>query len=386
MNDRRHPGDHSHRRRDARPPGTSGHSTDRATEVVKVHGPGHLVTAVAYLLGYQPAEPSLVVVGVLNRRVVVVARIDLPELTDLDQPGDLAGAWEMFTRPLGTSGADSTAVIAYTDRTWTAALRGFADAAPLPVLDLLRVHDDRWWALDCPHPDRCDHPGCTPDGAPVTDHTEITAPLIANGSATPGSRADLAAGLQPGPTELVGQVTERLQLQPIRSPETLYRAVAEAHDARASGPDPIPPGQAAVLLTALTDVHVRDACMAWADDAAWWLWHDLIAAAPPGHVAPVAMLIAVVAYQRGDGVMAAIATEHALTDTPGYGLARLVQASLHHALPPEAITSLIAEALAEHPLTRLAGAHPDDNPVTPTGPTDDPPIPHEPADREHTDD
>ncbi|MFZ1987092.1 MAG: DUF4192 domain-containing protein [Desulfatitalea sp.] len=386
MNDRRHPGDHPDRSQDAqRPPDTPGHTTDRATEIVKLRGADHLITAVTFLLGYQPAEPSLVVVGVLGRRLVLTARIDLPELTDLDDPQDLAGAWEMFTRPLDTSGADAVAAIAYADNKWTPALREFADAAPLPVLDLLRVHEGRWWALDCPT-DRCGHPSCSPDGAPVTDHTEIAAPMIANGSAIPGARADLAASLQPGPAEIVDQVAERLRIQPVRSRETLYQAVCEAHDARTGGPDPITPGQAAILLTALTDVHVRDACMTWTDPAGWWLWHDLIAVAPPGHVAPVAMLIAVVAYQRGDGVMAAIATEHALTDRPGYGLARLVQASLHHALPPEAITTLITEALAEHPLTVPTGPRHDSDTTTPAGPTDGPPIPSDPADRDHTDD
>jgi hypothetical protein len=386
MNDHRHPGDQSDRSQDARPPtGTPGHTSNRATEVVKLRGAGHLITCVSFLLGYQPDEPSLVVVGVLDRRLTLTARIDLPELTDLDDPQDLAGAWEMFTRPLDTSGADAVAVIAYADHTWAPALRGFADAAPLPVLDLLRVHEGRWWALDCPRPDRCGHPGCSPDGAPVTDHTEIAAPMIANGSAVPGTRADLAAGLQPGPAEIVDQVAERMRAQPTRSRETLYQAVCEAHDARTGGPDPIPPGQAAILLTALTDVHIRDACLAWTDPAGWWLWHDLIATAPPGHVAPVAMLIAVVAYQRGDGVMAAIATEHALTDRPGYGLAQLVQASLHHALPPEAISTLITKALAKHPLTRLTGARHDNGATTPTGPTEALPIPHEPEDREHTD-
>jgi hypothetical protein len=390
MNDHRRPGDHSDhsdRRHDVhRPAGAPGDSTDRTTEVVKLRDPGHLVTAVSFLLGYQPAEPSLVVVGVLGRRLVLTARIDLPTPDDVPDVDGLAGAWAMFTRPLHSSGADAVAVIAYTDPTWNAALRGFADAAPLPVLDLLRVHEGRWRALDCPRPDRCGHPGCSPEGVAVTDDTEIAAPMIAGGSAVPGTRADLAAALQPGPAEIVDQVAERLRTQPVRSRQTLYQAVCEAHDARTGGPDPIPPGQAATLLTALTDPHVRDACLAWTDPAGWWLWHDLIATAPPGHVAPVAMLIAVVAYQRGDGVMAAIATEHALADVPGYGLARLVQASLRHAVPPEAITSIITDALTAHPLAALTGTRHRGDPATPGDAVTGEPTPPEPTHRDHTDD
>lgn len=341
---RRDPNPHPHHRQ--HPPGAA---PDEPAVVVKVTNAGDLVTAVSYLLGYQPPDGSLVVIGVHGRRLVMAARTDLPDLADLAEEG-LTGAWAMFDRPLANSDADAVTVIAYTNTAWEDSLRGFADTAPLPVRDLLRVHAGRCWTLNCPHPDRCDHPGCTPDGAPITDDLAITAPLIAGGAAAPGTRDDLTASLRPGPNEVIQQVAARLQHQPDRSSQDLYQALCEAHDARTGGPDPLPPGQAAVLLTALADVHVRDTCLAWTDDAAWWLWHDLIRLAPPGHVAPVATVIAVLAYQRGDGVMAAIATDHALTDRPGYGLARLVQASLHHAIPPEAITTLIAEALATHPL------------------------------------
>jgi hypothetical protein len=374
---RRDPNRHPHHRQ--HPPGAA---PNEPPVVVKVTNAGDLVTAVSYLLGYQPPEGSLVVIGVHGRRLVMAARTDLPDLADLPEQG-LTGAWAMFDRPLANSDANAVTVIAYTNTAWEDLLRGFADAAPLPVRDLLRVQAGRCWTLTCPHPDRCDHPGCTPDGAPITDDLAITAPLIANGAAAPGTRDDLTAGLRPGPAELIDQVTARLQHQPDRSSHDLYQAMREAHDARTGGPDPLPPGQAAVLLTALTDVDVRDACLAFTDDPGWWLWHDLITTAPPGYVAPVATLIAIAAYQRGDGVMAAIAIDHALADTPAYGLARLVQVSLHHALPPEAISAVIADALAEHPLTQPTEARPDNGTTTPTNA---PPAPHDRSDHDPTDD
>ena len=52
----------------------------------------------------------------------------------------------------------------------------------------------------------------------------------------------------------------------------------------------------------------------------------------PGHPArlrpPVATLIATTAYQRGNVVLAQLATDHALTVDPGYGLARLMHAAI----------------------------------------------------------
>ncbi len=353
---------------------------------MKLRSGGDLIAAAGYLLGYTPTEPSLLIVGVTDRRVVVLARTELPDPADLPAEDGLTGAWQMFTRPLVNADAEAVAVIAYADRGWDGPLRGFTEAAPLPVLDLLRVHAGRWWSaeeMDCPHPDRCDHPSCTADGAPLAENLAVTAPLVAGGAAAPGSRDDLTAGLRPGPAEVIEQVAAHLRIQPARSREALYQAVCEAHDARAGGPDPLPPGQAAVLLTALADVHVRDACLAWTDTAAWWLFRDLIVAAPPGYVAPVATAIAVLAYQRGDGVMASIAADHALADTPDYSLARLIRISLHHALPPEAIAGVIAEAAAVHPLTARPGA--DRAPDTPaenaTGV--DGPDPDRPTDADH---
>jgi hypothetical protein len=388
MNRRPSFGDHNHhpdpdRESDRQPDGHAPAGVDGPTTapvpLVRLSGGGDLITAVGYMLGYTPPAPSLVLVGVADGRVAMVARTDLPDPATL--PGDgLASAWGMFIRPLANADAEAVAVIAYTDPSWDLLLRGFAEAAPVPVLDLLRVADGRWWSLDCPHPDRCTHLSCTPEGAPLVDNPTVTAPLVAAGSAAPGSRDDLAASLRPGPGKVIEQVTARLRVQPALSREQLYQAVCEAHDARAGGPDPVPPGQAAVLLTALTDVHVRDACLPWADDAAWWTWHDLIRVAPPGYVAPVATAIAVVAYQRGDGVMAAIATDHALADTPGYGLARLLKVGLHRAIPPEALTTLLAESAAVNPLTarrRTDPAHPGG--VSGADGTD----PHQPTDPDH---
>ena len=361
-----HPDPHHPDRPEPGHPGAgAGSGADSGWEVVRLHGPGHLITTAAYLLGFHPDEPSLVVIGLQDRRLDVVARLDLPALTNLDAPTDLAGAWEVFAPALGTSSPETVAILAYTDPTWVTALHAFVISSPLPVSEVARVHAGRWHTLVCPHTgptptpiagagpgSACGHPECSPGGAPIPQDPAVTAPLIATGSPIPGTRADLAAALAPGPADLLTEVTDRLHHQPARTRTALLDAVREAHDARTGGPDPLLPGQAAVLLSAVNDLVVRDACLTWTDDAAWWLWHDLLHAAPPGRIAPVATLIALLAYQRGDGVTADIATGHALADDPGYGLAQLLRESLHRALPPEAITAVITDALANHPLTR----------------------------------
>jgi hypothetical protein len=235
-------GDHHHHDNDepaARCWGTTSSDHTVSLETIRLAGPDPLLTAIPYLLGYQPADGSLVVTGITGRRIVLTARIELPDRTDLPRPAGLTNTWTMFTRPLRSSTAETVAVIAYTDHHWDDDLRAFAATAPVPVVDLLRVHHGRWWSLTCPDPTDCTEPGCTPDGADLSAAPAVTAPLIACGAGVPGTRKDLAGCLQPGPADLLDAVTARLLFHPPRTRGTLYTAVADAHEARHGGPDPL---------------------------------------------------------------------------------------------------------------------------------------------------
>jgi hypothetical protein len=54
------------------------------------------------------------------------------------------------------------------------------------------------------------------------------------------------------------------------------------------------------------------------------LWADVTRLARPGYVAAPASLLAFTAWQAGDGAVASIAADRALTDTPGYVMAGIV--------------------------------------------------------------
>jgi hypothetical protein len=114
-----------------------------------------------------------------------------------------------------------------------------------------------------------------------------------------------------------------------------YEELRAAHEAHRDGPVPLPPTEAARFLPALRSTAVRDACLLWADDAAWWLWTDLAPLAPPTWRAPVLTLLAAAAYRRGDGVTALAALAHALTDDPAYRLARLMHRVITLGIPPD---------------------------------------------------
>jgi hypothetical protein len=54
----------------------------------------------------------------------------------------------------------------------------------------------------------------------------------------------------------------------------------------------------------------------------------------PGYLAAPAYLLAVTAWQDGDGALASIALDRALADTPGYSMAVLLRDALDAGAPP----------------------------------------------------
>jgi hypothetical protein len=127
---------------------------------VRVHNPQQLAATVPYLLGFTPQD-SLVAVIFAHRKVVVTARIDLPDPTESDR------AWDAFIQPIIRSKADTLVLLAYAGPHADAVLASCTATAPIPVLDALRVDGGRLWVLTCPAGPSCcppahSHPRTTP--------------------------------------------------------------------------------------------------------------------------------------------------------------------------------------------------------------------------------
>ncbi len=98
------------------------------------------------------------------------------------------------------------------------------------------------------------------------------------------------------------------------------------------------------VLGRLSDIQVRDFALGSHDaesaDHFWLMWGHLIRLAPAGFVAPVACLVAALAYERGDTETAFAALDRALDDDPKYALATLLRRVFRAAWPIESFAAM----------------------------------------------
>ncbi|MEV6925474.1 DUF4192 domain-containing protein [Dactylosporangium sp. NPDC051485] len=176
---------------------------------LRPRGPAELLSAMPYMLGFHPTD-SLVALGLRGASLHLLLRSDLPSSSGelprssgdlllssgdggpphssgdggaLASPGDgdvpassddggvLA---EQYANMLRRNGLDGALLIGYGPadraepflRTVAAALTGCG----IPLLDVLRTHEGRFWSLACERPD-C----CPPEGRPFDPTTSVIA-------------------------------------------------------------------------------------------------------------------------------------------------------------------------------------------------------------------
>ena len=319
---------------------------------VRVGDPAGLLAIVPHLLGFTP-QTSLVVLGAgpPDGRVQVALRYDLPDPPDTGTAAQIAAhAAAVLSRhqlatviiagygpgPLVTPVADAT--------------RDAVTSAGLRVHDVLRVEDGRYWSY------LCREPSCCPaEGVPFDAAAHPAAQILAGtGQPVRADRAALAATIAP----LTGSQANAMREATRWAQRTANRLITRA------GPRALdPPGRAAVqaairtyrdggsisdpgrlawLALVLTSLPVRDDAWARMDPAHRHahrrLWTDLVRRAQPGYAAGPVSLLAFTAWQSGDGALANIALDRALTDAPGYSMALLLQEALEAGMPPSAAT------------------------------------------------
>jgi len=281
-------------------------------------------------------------------------RVQVTVTADLPSPRDTQAVVDVIAVALRRVRTTEVMVVAYGPREQAPDVVRFADLMPWPVELALLVAGQRWWHL--PADDDA-------EGHPIVIEDRVQVPLAVRIGVPATSRQALVSSLAPARDDVRDLVRRHLATIEANArhgkatqdsdhdrARAAYAALVRARRERESGPSDLPADQAAVLLLALDDLTVRDACAPWHDDAALALWLDLTRIAPDGWAAPAATLLAFAAYQRGNGTLARLAADRALDDIPDYPLAALVATALDLAIPPHGLSQSLAEALRDNPL------------------------------------
>ncbi|GIJ64469.1 DUF4192 domain-containing protein [Virgisporangium aurantiacum] len=350
---------------------------------VNLSGPIDLIALVPHLLGYQPDDGDIVVLGMREDIIVMTACTDFGDVpVGLEQQavvGALAG-------PVGHARIDAAAVVGYGEPEHIGAamdsLRDFLSARDIRIVDAIRVFGGRYY----PHiPAGWETllsggmarvmDGVTDGvmagvmdgvmaGVPFDTATAaVTAAMVHSGSMAQPNRAAVAEQFLPVTgTERADmhaatlRARHRLQHMtggipdPAAAIEHAGRTAAALVYGRHRNGDRITDDEAAWLTVLLTDTAVRD--HVWrhthGHHGHLTLWTDLTRRAEPDLVAAPASLLACAAWRMGNGTIANIALDRALDADPTYKMARLLQVALSTGMPPTVIGERFR--LAEDPL------------------------------------
>lgn len=323
---------------------------------VRIGSAEGILAVIPHLLGFYPAD-SLVMLGVggPHGRIRLTFRYDLPDPPDHALAGDVAvhAATVLRRQHLTTTVAVGYGKAGAVEP-MMAALAPALREAGIEVQDMIRVADGRYWSLACTDP-RC----CPPDGLPFDPEghpaSEALAaaglPVLADRAALAATLAPDAAAAQPMRAAVARARQRTAQLidlsavaagddpfQPVA--DAGRRAVRQAVARYRQGGDLTSDDDIAWLGVVLGDLRVRDD--AWArmepgyHDAHRRLWAELVRRLPADLAAAPAALLAFTAWQAGDGALASIAIERALSADPEYSMALLIADALHAGLPPSA--------------------------------------------------
>lgn len=317
---------------------------------VQMRGPTSVIAVVPYLLGFHP-ENSFVILAMTgpHARVTAAFRFDLPDPPSTEVSAAAADHAVTVLRrvrattAIGIGYGPGTLVTPIAD-----AVRVVLPRAGMRLHDILRVDDGRYWSY------LCSDPGCCPtEGVPIPDGEHPAArTLAAAGVMAKASRAVVAESITAvtgKSADAMAKATQRAEIAAASEMVSIGPAalrvleltlVQDAITCYRDGGTITELAQLARIAYALTGIEIRDD--AWARmnpdhrDAHLRLWTDLTRHAQPGYIAAPASLLAFVAWQAGDGALANLALDRALTDDPEYSMARLLRNAVDACLPPSA--------------------------------------------------
>lgn len=298
-----------------------------APTALRARTPDDIAAFVPLALGFVPAR-SVVMVSI-GAGGGMHARVDLPH-----DPDDVDDVVEALLRPARSNAVREVVVVIYDDDTTVADEAAWSiheefTAAGIGVREVLRIHDDHWYAIL--------------PGAPLAayqgvrfalDAHPFTAQGVFDGRVTHASREALRATIDADPSaaQALGPELGNARPLPAGSVTALVRRHVE------DGTTFTGAELASVAVTIASGAR-RDEAWVWLvrDEArrAVDLWSDAVRRLPATHVAGPAAVLAFAAWLVGDGALAWCAVDRCREAEPEHSLAGLVVQLLESATSPD---------------------------------------------------
>jgi Domain of unknown function (DUF4192) len=329
------------------------------SNAISLSDPASLLETLPYLLGFHPTA-SVVLVGLRDSRVVVTTRIDLTDASDaattdadvhiLTQAGVTMAIAAIYAAPGDRSMRSVPTAIALPHEHVVESIAGVLARHDVTLVEAFFVQAEHWWsysgwATGCPDCIRGDRL----PGAAATGPAEA---VFAGLQALPNREA-LLATIEQDPWDVreqhrtgieaavavaarAGSDTAARQQRSVK--RALFAAAREAD--RSLFPRALPDIATPVLYryaAALGDIAIRDSLWLAVDQnrldgRAFWL--QLLARLPAPYDSPALFLFGWATWRDGNGTLAAMAAERALSSRVGYTAAELLLSAVQTGLDP----------------------------------------------------
>lgn len=310
-----------------------------------------LITAIPFLIGFHPTN-SIVLISVKDGAIGLAMRIDLPEHLVSEQIDLLAhhflrdqseAALLVAYMPENRDDGDSILI-----SLGAGLIRNGVD-----IQESIVVQSNRYRSIICR-----DQSCCPPIGKeiPEINASEIAAEHVIAGIPMPFENiSQLIETLSPDPASLALSWASEVSSFAIEDDDldigALRRDGVETMDLLLDdfrmGYGVTNRTLVARMIGRMSDLQVRDYAMGVHSedtyDIYFTMWREVLRLAPIGFAAPIACIVAAMAYEGGDGAMAQKALDRALDDDKHYPLAALLRRVFNAGWPPESFAAMRAE-------------------------------------------
>lgn len=324
--------------------------TTTESGAIHLRGPGDMIAAVPYLLGFHPKESIVLCAhsGPSAAKITVCLRADIPP------PGSHWSLAEQLMCPILRANATSVTVLMICEgavkppqplphkevvEAVSTVLRSVGVAVNHALWTTAIEEGATWWCYDSLE--------CNGQ-VPNPGDSELAAAAAMTGLVTYDSKDEMRATLEPRDRRPLGVRAERIGMAVRQGPseERARKIVEDAIADAREGPVKLDEDRIVDLAVALTHYRVRDLCL---DEEVTRLghpierlWADLTREMPIPHRAQPAALLAVMAFLRGDGALAGVALDVAFDADPDHSISHLLRYAMDVGLPPGDIAEAIA--------------------------------------------